>query len=781
MTPVRTRVMACGRRCPAAACAFGWASAVVLLGLAAGCASAPPPSAPATISYEQKIGWILRLEDQRVLGDPVVAPAVSIPARAGRAPAPAAVADLVRLLGDPDGRVRRRAALAIGHVGLNAGVKPLTATLGGDPQAEVRQMAAFALGLLGDGSAIDALRAALHDASPTVAGRAAEALATLGDAGSASAIGELVAAQVTSGALAAIPADDVAEAHDPPVEAFRLGVLALGRLKAYDALAAAVLDRDGRSRVGWWPVAWALQRSEDRRALGALTALARGEGSIARAFAARGLGALKEPAAVDTLVAVAEAWPRDIRAAISAVHALAQIGDRRAGPVLTTLLQTKGLDPLLQLEVIAALGALRATGASEPLLDSVSHPSPAVRSAAFKALCEIDPQYFLMVLSGLDADRHWSVRATLASLLGTLDRDVAAPRLMAMLKDTDVRVVPSVLASLVKLKVPGTDRLLLERLSDADVVVRAAAAAGIGELKPAGAERALVEAFHAAGRDAEYSARAAMLDALLRYGAATAQPVLHEALTDKDWAVRVHAAGLLKPLEPTTDVAAAIRPAPTGHDASFYEATDSGRPDGLAPRLSGHRPGHRRGGARGAGRPAHLPQLHGARPPGLLQWLGAAPRRAELRGAGRRSARRRRRGARVHHPQRVQRTPVPAGHDGHGARLGGHRRKPVLSHALTAAASGRTVHGLRQGRCRSGCPRSAATVGHDSPGPCVGRDGVVAVMVRRSAVFPERGAPRPVSTIKKGATLAPSSRGSNAYRFLPAFLAGFFATFFAMS
>src|SRR5688500_19994118 len=48
--------------------------------LAAGCASAPvvvattPPAAPPEITWEQKIGWIVRLEDQRILRDPNPAP-----------------------------------------------------------------------------------------------------------------------------------------------------------------------------------------------------------------------------------------------------------------------------------------------------------------------------------------------------------------------------------------------------------------------------------------------------------------------------------------------------------------------------------------------------------------------------------------------------------------------------------------------------------------------------------------------------------------------------------
>ena len=57
--------------------------------------------------------------------------------------------DLVRLLSDTEARVRRRAALAVGRVGLRDGIEPLVALLR-DPDPEVRYMAAFALGLIGD-------------------------------------------------------------------------------------------------------------------------------------------------------------------------------------------------------------------------------------------------------------------------------------------------------------------------------------------------------------------------------------------------------------------------------------------------------------------------------------------------------------------------------------------------------------------------------------------------------------------------------------------------------
>ena len=164
---------------------------LLLASVSAACASAPPAAsvkAPSGPPFEQKMSWILRLEDQRVLRDPapVVAPPAPAPVGKNQRPQPAAATpppppDLIRMLSDPEARIRRRAALAIGHVALAEGVTPLLPLLG-DPDPEVRQMAAFALGLLGDTRARDPLVAALADPSPLVQGSAAEALGLIGDA-----------------------------------------------------------------------------------------------------------------------------------------------------------------------------------------------------------------------------------------------------------------------------------------------------------------------------------------------------------------------------------------------------------------------------------------------------------------------------------------------------------------------------------------------------------------------------------------------------------------------
>ena len=128
----------------------------------------------------------------------------------------------MRLLGDAEARIRRRAALAVGRVGLREGVPPLVALLA-DPEPEVRQMAAFALGLIGDASAREPLVAALADPSPLVKGSAAEALGLIGDAAAARRGRADGGADRRSRARWRQPPGDETDAQrDTPAAAFRL-------------------------------------------------------------------------------------------------------------------------------------------------------------------------------------------------------------------------------------------------------------------------------------------------------------------------------------------------------------------------------------------------------------------------------------------------------------------------------------------------------------------------------------------------------------------------------
>ena len=558
--------------------------ACLLAFAASACASAPkaaPAVTPAGPTFEQKMGAILRLEDHRVLRDPAppaappAPPPVAVRGRRTPAVAPAAPPppppDLIRFLSDGEARMRRRAALAIGRVGLAEGVPPLVGLLA-DTDPEVRQMAAFALGLIGDKSAREPLVRALADASPLVQGSAAEALGLIGDTAAADAIGRFVGQSVQSGALAQTPAEEDDVRRDTPSSAVRLGIHALVRLKAYPQLASAVLDGNGQPRVRWWPVAYALQRLEDARALPALLTLAKDPQPYTRAFAVKGLAALKDPSALPVLMPLLTSGERAVL--VETIRALGRIGDPSAAEPLLRLVRDPAADPHVRLEAVGAIGSLHVPAVAETLLDILSDASPAVRGAALRSLAAFDPENFVTVLSGLDSDSHWSVRALLATVLGTLPLEAGMPRLEALLTDPDQRVIPFVLASLVKMKAPKAIPILVERLKSDDPVVRAAAATGLGTLKPAEGAQALAEAYRRGEGDSTYAARAAALAALAQYGAAAATPVLTSAFADKDWAVRVRAVTLLKQLDPAAaaDADARIRPAPTTVAPEVYLA-----------------------------------------------------------------------------------------------------------------------------------------------------------------------------------------------------------------
>ncbi|MCK7478240.1 MAG: hypothetical protein M0C28_13160 [Candidatus Moduliflexus flocculans] len=97
--------------------------------------------------------------------------------------------------------------------------------------------------------------------------------------------------------------------------------------------------------------------------------------------------------------------------------------------------QARDADPNLRLE--ARGGARRAEGSTRRLdlvLDAVTDPWPAMRAAGLRALKDIDLDTFVIVLSGLDADPHPSVRAAVVSLLPALGPQRAAPRLAAAMR-----------------------------------------------------------------------------------------------------------------------------------------------------------------------------------------------------------------------------------------------------------------------------------------------------------------------------------------------------------
>ena len=541
-----------------------------------GCKSAsapvalPPPEPPRpVVPLDTKVAWILRLEAERVLreeapGAPHVEPAVT--------PGPrmllgAISPDLTALALDPDTGLRRRAMLGIGRTGLAEGVPVLVSGLG-DSEEAVRAAAAFSLGLLASKAGIDPLIAALKDASPLVRGRAAEGLGLIGDARGAGPVAD--AASGCHDVISGVEPDDEESPKTPEIEACRLSLFALVRMRQYDALARVALDAQGQPVSRWWPVAYALQRINDKRAAPALLTLVSSDGVYSPAFALRGLAAAGDARLVPLAQAVATRETADIRLRVAAVRALGQVGGQASVTTLLQLLTQQTTPRNLALEAVTALGTIGDPRTFDPLLDLLTDPWPAMRSAAFAAAARANPTGFLYIVSSFDRDKDWSVRAALAGTLSNLPPDRVRTAIEELTVDTDARVRGPALEALVHIGAPNLSKRLFDALDGPDFNVRATAARLVGETQPAGGADRLRAAFARANTDATSAAREAALVALARYGAAEATPLLHEALADREWTIRLRAAQLLQGLgEPD---AAPLRPAPLREPAELFES-----------------------------------------------------------------------------------------------------------------------------------------------------------------------------------------------------------------
>jgi cyclophilin family peptidyl-prolyl cis-trans isomerase len=483
------------------------------------CLALAAPGAAPTQRLD-KMARLLALEDQRSAG----------------------MGELDRYLRDPDRGVRRRAALAAARVA-DASLLPSLIDLMNDGEAEVRQMAAFALGLVGDKLAVERLLASLQDADATVRGRAAEALGRLGDPRAGPAIARMIVESAPKGApVIAVRGDDPGSERDPWLE-LRLSLFALARLKDARAAESALLA-GGRPRFDWWAATWTAMRIESPLLRPVLVAGLASSDPVARGYAARGLGALKDASALEALAGLVR--DADPVVALSAVRAIGAIGDARGAPALQdALLRREGAVVREALLAIAALPPDRSQ--RQRIVPFVGHERPAIRAAALQALARVDRDEFSLVLSGLDPDPEWFVRAALAQALGQRGDESSVAILFEMLKDTDVRVLPAVLEAMRQARGADAAATLRQHLDHADVAVRVSAIEGLVELKPAGLVSVLEAAYRRGGSDRDFDARAAAVEGLARQQDEAARRLLREAaLQDPARVVRLRAAQALR-------------------------------------------------------------------------------------------------------------------------------------------------------------------------------------------------------------------------------------------
>jgi HEAT repeat protein len=487
----------------------------------------PPPPPPPRI---EKMASLLAMEDTRSSG----------------------AGELDRLLRDPDRGVRRRAALAAGRVA-DPALVPALLDLLGDQEVEVRRMAAFALGLAGDRAAVDRLLAALADSDAGVRGRAAEALGRIGDPRGAAAIARLVVdALPKTISRMTVRGDDPGNPADSWAEQ-RLALFALARLKDVPAARQALLD-GARPRFDWWVATWVAMRLESLDLRPVLVVAAGSDDPRSRALAARGLGALADPSAVDLLLPLVH--DPDETVVLFALRALGATGDPRGTAAAAAQLASSS--DVVRHEALRALAVLPPDPSlRQRLVGLVAARDPWMRAAALSALAQTDREDFALVLSGMDADPIWWVRSALASTLGGFGDEMSIGILHAMLSDEDPRVLPAVLEGLRRAR--GKDALdtLLRQLDNPDLGVRVSAAEGIAELGAVGAAAPLLGAWRRGLTDGpgELEARIAAVKALAAQKDDAARAALAEvARADPARAVRAQAAAALGALgEPVPD------------------------------------------------------------------------------------------------------------------------------------------------------------------------------------------------------------------------------------
>ena len=551
------------------------ALACVLIAPACKPTEAPPvtpaaaPAAPAgpAVPMDRRVGWLLRLEQQRILRDPAAGPRTAPAPGAARSFAVATEPDLVSLSVDSDAGIRRRAVLAIGRVGMAEGLPALVSALT-DPVEDVRAAAAFAAGLIGAPAAAPPLEKALADPSPLVRGRAIAALGLVGQASSVAAITQASAG--CPAAIASVDPDDESFGKTAELDACELAIFALVRLKSYDGIAKLTLDERGQPVSHWWPVAFAFQRLGDKQGTEALASLAGSAGVYTPSFAMRGLAALHDARVVPIAQGLATRGDADVRLRISAVRALGQAGGAASVDTLLALIRDRATPQNLALEAVQAIGRTHDARAFDTLIDLVNDPWPAMRAAVMQATAAIAPDRFLFVVPSLGADRDWSVRAALAGVFATLPADRVRDAVTDLVADPDMRVRGPALEALAKLGAPDLATRLFDALTTPDFVVRATAARLIGQAKPDGGVARLVAAYARADSDATYTARVATLEALAKYGGTEALSTLHQALGDKDWPVRWRAAELLHGLGEAG--AQPQRPAPLREPPEYFES-----------------------------------------------------------------------------------------------------------------------------------------------------------------------------------------------------------------
>lgn len=354
-----------------------------------------------------------------------------------------------------------------------------------------RDHAARLLGDIGAPAAIPALASALrdpHEDEASVKKTAAEALARVGGP---DAIDLLIAELVRSDDQATQLVADALVDSGPAATEPLLAVLADSKRGTGRVWAARILGQIGDPRAVDALVARLHDRHEPLR-----SAVAEALGRIADARATRALSqaALRDPVpqvrahAAAALAPVAGAHALDILIAaladadhgtrLRALEAFEHVELRDRTPLLTAM-----RDPNADVRRRAAL-ALDRVGYVADLVEQLQSPRAKVSNAAYAKLLEVGRAGVVDSIASYTTHDAFTVRSLAARALGELGEPRTAPHVLALLKDDDWPVRAAAAEALTTLRPDDAVPALIETLADDEEPVREAAAEALAQYPP---------------------------------------------------------------------------------------------------------------------------------------------------------------------------------------------------------------------------------------------------------------------------------------------------------
>lgn len=253
-----------------------------------------------------------------------------------------------------------------------------------------------------------------------------------------------------------------------------------------------------------------------------------------RGSAALQLGFIKDPSAVEPLIAVLKDADAGVRS--SAAEALGEIRDRRAVNPLIAVLKDPDWD--VREQAAGALGEIGDARAAAPLITAFKGADNHEAQSEEEALAKIGAPAVGGLIAALK-DTDLTIRWSSAEALGKIGA-LAFDALIAALQDPDAHARWGAAKALGEMADPRAFQPLSAALKDTDAGVRSAAAEALGKIKDTRAIDPLVALFN----DPENRVRMDAMDALAKFGTLALEPLL-AALKSSDAGVRCMSARTL--------------------------------------------------------------------------------------------------------------------------------------------------------------------------------------------------------------------------------------------